>query len=1129
MDNKRNRLKRGLVLVLTLALVGNGMSHTMLSALAKENEPEVTDVQEDLNEPVTDQPEAEGEPEGADAGQSKTEAEVTSGNTKENEEDKKDSKTEDIGNEQPKKFSETVIPKSVKNLPDNDELFAGYVDQLFFGEQNADISTLADFGKKKLTGINLDSYNILKEEIKKIAVGDKASTVIEQSIAWSAADLGLGNATMEQISDAGYKKFKEEYNSQSIINYLLMDFPYELYWYDKTKGTEILSGFMAADQKYHIEITYKFTVAKGYQGAVNEIDTAKAKSAAAAAENAKRIVEKYQGKSDFEKMDGYRQEICDLTAYNNDAAAETKPVYGDPWQLIWVFDGDTATNVVCEGYSKAFQYLCDLSQFSDAVCYTVTGEMSGGTGAGPHMWNIVTLEGKNYLVDVTNCDEGTIGAPNQLFLTGIDGSVEAGYTFPLYYDIKYTYDADQLGLFGKEILTLASEKYVQKEKLNITPPELTVTYGEGVNRGPLPGGSAITSIGNQKVEGTFKFTSDVTSYGGAGTKELKAVFTPADTSLGFEPQTVLVKVTVNRKPVTVTADSFEKFYGEPEVALTYTVDPATQLVDKDKLSGELSCDKGSEMNVGSYKITQGTLTDDNNPNYLISFNEGIYVIKATDKYKDNTTKEQNIRTGVGKFAEPVFTGVNEEKIAGSIVYTYNNQEWTDYNALAAEIAKLEADVKGTIDYRFVPQADGNYTGEKTGTIAFTITAKLSQDGFKFDTAEVKKTYGDGDFAVVASDAAEGSTVSYESSDPTVATVDAVSGSVHILRKGTVTITATATETEDYVSKSITYTLTVSPKVLTWDVSGLHAVDKQGMVDKDTMEATLYGELRVSGILSADKEKVSFSCPAGAGGKLIGTYADTKPGSKKVTLKWAGEAVVLTGTDVENYTLPDKLPEITGRINAVTEQTNVPESTDTVKYKLEIEGGISQVPAALADNEELNTPVKIEEKMKAEIRVKLAEESNKNSVEVYDVTLMVKDGENDWVVATEENFPKDGITVTLPYPEGTAKDTHNFEIAHMFTHTWNGRTAGEIEYPKASKIDSGVQFKVTSLSPLAIGWKEIKADKPGTNGTTNNTNGTTPNKSRSPQTGDENAVMLYVLLMVLGAAGVGFTMKRRALR
>lgn len=30
----------------------------------------------------------------------------------------------------------------------------------------------------------------------------------------------------------------------------------------------------------------------------------------------------------------------------------------DPWQLIHVFDGDTTTNVVCEGCSKAFVYTC---------------------------------------------------------------------------------------------------------------------------------------------------------------------------------------------------------------------------------------------------------------------------------------------------------------------------------------------------------------------------------------------------------------------------------------------------------------------------------------------------------------------------------------------------------------------------------------------------------------------------------------------------------------------------------------------------------------------------------------------------------------------------------------------------
>ena len=41
--------------------------------------------------------------------------------------------------------------------------------------------------------------------------------------------------------------------------------------------------------------------------------------------------------------------------------------------------------MVCEGYSKAFKYLCDLSQFDgDVVCRIATGAM----GAGPHMWNV---------------------------------------------------------------------------------------------------------------------------------------------------------------------------------------------------------------------------------------------------------------------------------------------------------------------------------------------------------------------------------------------------------------------------------------------------------------------------------------------------------------------------------------------------------------------------------------------------------------------------------------------------------------------------------------------------------------------------------------------------------------------
>jgi replicative DNA helicase len=50
--------------------------------------------------------------------------------------------------------------------------------------------------------------------------------------------------------------------------------------------------------------------------------------------------------SDYEKLQSYRNEICGLTDYNHAAVTDGAP-YGNPWQLIWVFDGNSTTNVVC--------------------------------------------------------------------------------------------------------------------------------------------------------------------------------------------------------------------------------------------------------------------------------------------------------------------------------------------------------------------------------------------------------------------------------------------------------------------------------------------------------------------------------------------------------------------------------------------------------------------------------------------------------------------------------------------------------------------------------------------------------------------------------------------------------------
>ena len=76
--------------------------------------------------------------------------------------------------------------------------------------------------------------------------------------------------------------------------------------------------------------------------------------AKSAAENARMIVKEFQGYTETEKLYGYKEMICYLTSYNDDVTEDDE--YGDPWQLIYVFDGDDSTNVVCEGYSKAILY-----------------------------------------------------------------------------------------------------------------------------------------------------------------------------------------------------------------------------------------------------------------------------------------------------------------------------------------------------------------------------------------------------------------------------------------------------------------------------------------------------------------------------------------------------------------------------------------------------------------------------------------------------------------------------------------------------------------------------------------------------------------------------------------------------
>ena len=141
-------------------------------------------------------------------------------------------------------------------------------------------------------------------------------------------------------------------------------------------------------------------------------------------------------------------------------------------------------------------------------------------------------------------------------------------------------------------------------------------------------------------------------------------------------------------------------------------------------------------------------------------------------------------------------------------------------------------------------------------------------------------------------------------------------------------------------------------------------------------------------------------------------------------------------------------------------------------KVNIKEGLSEVTGDLG-NTEYNTVEKIENKLTETIV------SNEgyiaDNTALYDIELVTsEDGGQTWVPVTAENFPTEGIVVTLPYPEGTNAADYDFTVVHMFDEDVNGHKAGEVETPEVTEGENGISFRLTGTSPVMVGYKKVAA-------------------------------------------------------
>lgn len=241
-------------------------------------------------------------------------------------------------------------------------------------------------------------YNELRGFIKDVTNGETTSTILRVRV---------------DISSFEWEKYTVTDNMSDLIDLETVDIwrslvascPFDFFWRGWVVGCSWseVDDFLNAE---YFEVEFSILVSEDYCGEnIFSVSPEAIAAGRAAAKKAQEIVNKYQDSSDLEKLQSYIDEIAELTSYGRSGD------YGANDNLVYVFDEDPQTTVACEGYAKAFKYLCDLSTFDkDIYCHIAAGEN--------HMWNVVEIDGNNYLVDVTWYDTVDGHPYTEYFLAG---------------------------------------------------------------------------------------------------------------------------------------------------------------------------------------------------------------------------------------------------------------------------------------------------------------------------------------------------------------------------------------------------------------------------------------------------------------------------------------------------------------------------------------------------------------------------------------------------------------------------------------------------------------------------------------------------------------------------------------
>ena len=422
----------------------------------------------------------------------------------------------------------------------------------------------------------------------------------------------------------------------------------------------------------------------------------------------------------------------------------------------------------------------------------------------------------------------------------------------------------------------------------------TASYGTKVKE--IPVSSTTVYYNSSKVTivpGTWKFDGDgmdeIPEVG--NTKVYRAVFTPTSGGENYRECFTYIRPSISQAAGAVTdpAAKTDLVYNGEEQALLGTLPTSSTGTVQYSLDGTNYTETpptGKEA--GTYTVSYKVVGD---KNHLDVAAQSIHV--EIEKLAITVTAENKTsRVGLALAeltytytpelaAEDVFTGTLETKAhsdaAGSYSITQGN---------------LALNENYTIDFH-------------AGT--YTVANKLAQSDFRFESipSAVSKTYGDPDFSAGAVGAAEGSTVTYESSKPAVATVDGT-GKVTIKGAGTAVITAKASATEDYDEAAATCTLTVEKKPIAIPTADATVFTYNGT--EQTYALAEDGAYTITGNKQTNANETGYSATVALKDTANTQWADGTTANKTYTFV-IGKAVITVKAKDQSAYVGDKAPAL----------------------------------------------------------------------------------------------------------------------------------------------------------------------------------------------------------------------------